>query len=645
MCWINWFSFWDEDLIQAMNKKIIHRWPDGNWFFVNDKISLWQVRLSIIDLSNAGNQPLFYSKDIWSFYYNEKQKIFEDINHNIIDVSKLSQYYAIVFNWEIYNFHSIKDKLIKKWYIFTTKTDTEVILAAYSEYWNNCHDLFDGMWAYCIYDIKDNKLIFSRDRFWIKPLYYYIDENQNIIFSSEIKWILEYNWYKREPNEEMIFRYLYLKNDTDIKQTFFNNIYKFPNAHFWCFDLNTKNFDISRYRDLNIYEDFSLSKKEAIENTKSNLFNSVKLHKISDVDVWCCLSWWIDSSSIACSLKYLNLINNKDKLKTFSSIFKWENADESYYIDIVRKNINCESFFTSPSWEDLRNDIEDLVYYQEEPFIWTSMYIQYKVMELAHKNWIKVTLDWQWWDEVFWWYNTFYPYHLLYLLKKWRIKKFIKYLVWMKKYYSNSLFKWIVFPLLYLWYLILPSRIKKLYLRLDNVIVKDKYINKYKNISLHEKYNNSIDKFYYYHQMENIQHLLRYWDKNSMRWWVESRVPFLEKELVEFVWKIPFDLKIPNWLPKYILRESMKGIIPDEIKNRYDKKWFETPESKRLRTDWMKKYIKEIFSAKILFIEQYVNINKFNQILSEFFDWNNKYCSLVRYALNLELWGKTFFYK
>ena len=642
MCWINWFSFTDEDLIKNMNNKIIHRWPDWNWFFVDNKVSLWQVRLSIIDLSDAGKQPLFYSSKIWSFYYNVLNWKYENKFKEVVDINNIWNYYSIIFNWEIYNYQTIKDWLIKKWYTFTTTTDTEVILASYEEYWEECFDMFDWMRAFCIYDFQKNILVFSRDRFWIKPLYYYFDENKNIIFSSEIKAILEYEGYKRKPNEEMIFRYLYMDNDTDIKQTFFDWIYKFPNAHFWYYKLDTKELIFKRYRNLKIYENFELTEKEIIEKTKNLFFNSVKLHKVSDVDVGCCLSWGIDSSSIACSLDYLGLINDK-KLKTFSSVFKWKSADESSFIDVVTKKINCDSYFVSPSWEDLRKDIEDLVYYQEEPFIWTSMYIQYKVMELAHNHWIKVTLDWQWWDEVFWWYNTFYPYHLLYLLKKWKILRFFKYIWWMRKYYSKSLFKWIIFPCLYLWFLLLPDCIKKLYYSNHNILVKSEYIKKYNKISLHDKYKNDIWKFYYYHQMENIQHLLRYWDKNSMKRWVESRVPFLEKNLAEFVWTIPFDKKVPNWLPKYVLRVSMDWIIPDEIKNRYDKKWFETPEDEWLTSDVMRQYIQNKFSEKELFVDKYIDIAKFKCILDRYFEWEKKWRKTVRYVLNLEIRWKIYF--
>lgn len=643
MCWINWFSFQDKILIENMNKRIKHRGPDGSWIYLNKNITFWQVRLSIIDLSPAWRQPLFYSKNIGSFYWDQKLG-YIDINNNKIDITELDNFYWITFNWEIYNYQAIKDVLIERWYKFTTWSDTEVILAAYREYGHDMHNMLNGMWAFVIFDYKNNNLIFSRDRFWIKPLYYFMDKNHNIVFSSEMKAILEYDWYEKKPNEEMIYRYLFLKNDTDNKKTFFENIYKFPNANYWTFDFKNKELNIFKYWDLYIEDNCKgIPLNDRIELTKDFFLNSIKLHNISDVEVWACLSWWIDSSSIVCSLD--KLYKSTYKLKTFSSIFKGDVADESDYINIVARSINSKNYFTSPTADDLEKDIEDLIYYQEEPFIWTSMYVQYKVMELANKNWIKVTLDGQWWDEVFGWYNTFYPFHLLYLLRNGRIKSLLKYIKWMRKFYSSSLYKSLLFPLLYLGYLILPNFIKRIYLRSHNKIVKHDLVKKYAYVSMHNKYQNKLDKFYYFHQMENIQHLLRYGDKNSMRWSVESRVPFLEKDLVEYVWKLPFDDKIKNGLPKNILREAMSWIIPDKIKNRYDKKWFETPENKRLKAKNMEKYITNVFDKSDLFVAEYIDIHLFKNILKNYFDNKNNDWSLVWYVLNLELRGRLYFTK
>ncbi len=612
MCWINWFSWSDKKLVKKMNDKIKHRWPDGNDFFCDDKVSLWHVRLSIIDLDERSSQPMF------SVCWN----------------------YMLVFNWEIYNYKEIKKELVLLWYEFKTESDSEVILNSYIEWWNECHNRFNWMWAFVIYDIKNGKLIFSRDRFWIKPLYYYNGTNW-IIFSSEIKGILKYNWYKKKVNDKLILDYLLRNKDTDLEETFFEWIIKFPNSCFWVYNLEMKEFEISKYWDLTISEDLwnTLSFAERKDKVKEAFMYSLKLHNISDVEVWSCLSWWIDSSGVVC---WVDKVSNwKIKIKTFSAVFRWEEMDESEFIDIVLKKTNSKSFEVTTNWKELMDDMYDLIISQEEPFVWTSVYNQYRVMKLINEAWIKVTLDWQWWDEVFWWYYSFYPYYIISYISRWKFIKLCKLLIWMRKYYSPSFYKSIINPLLSLIYIILPSRVKSYRAKNKFWLLKNKY--KTLTSSFNDKVWFSLKKWYYYEQMQIIQNLLRYADKNSMRWSIESRVPFLEKELVELAWKLPFEDKINNWLPKYIFREAMCWILPDEIKNRYDKKWFESPEEKLLRSKVMKKKILNIFSKDKLFISKYIDVVRFNRFLKDFYDKkNNDYRKLWK-LLNLEIWWSYYF--
>lgn len=640
MCWINWITFSDKSLINKMNEKINHRWPDARWIFFNEKISFWQVRLSIIDLSSAWRQPMFYSKNIGAFYWDE-DKWYIDLNNNIVKVELLNNYFSIVFNWEIYNYEEIKKDLLEKWYIFTTHWDTEVILAWFQEYWNKIHDLLNWMWAFCISDFQKNELIFSRDRFWIKPLYYFIDDSKNIIFSSEIKAILEYSWYQKEINEDMIISYLVYNKDFHLSNTFFKNIFKLENAHYAVFNLESKDFLKYRYWDLKILENSlkNTTFEERKIKIKEAFLNSIKLHNISDVEVWSCLSWWIDSSSVVC---WVNELSKWQKnIKTFSAVFVWDKVDESKYIDIVNKNVNSTSYKVSPTWDELLKDLKDLIYIQEEPFNSTSIYNQYRVMKLVNNSWIKVTLDGQWWDEIFWWYNTFYSFYILHYLKRFQFIKLFNLLIWMKKYYSPSIFKSILLPLMYVVYIVIPDFLK-INLSKKRFWLLNKDYLKYNKIDKNKVWL-SLYKWYYFEQLELIQSLLRYADKNSMRWGVESRVPFLEKWLVELSAILPFEDKINKGLPKHILRESMKNILPEEIKNRYDKMWFETPEDKWLKSESMKKYMLELFNEKNLFVSKYIDINKFNILLNDFLNNKNNKWREVWKILNLELWGREYF--
>ncbi len=194
MCGINGFNWKDKKLIQSMNKEIRHRGPDDTGYYSDSRISLGSVRLSIIDLSPKGHMPMFSS---------DKKLV-------------------IVHNGEIYNFNEIKKELIKKGYKFRSRTDTEVILYSYKEWGPDCVKKFNGMWAFCIYDKEKNILFLSRDRFGIKPLYYYFKKGR-FIFASEIKAILQHP-VKRKANDKIIFDFLFYDLVDHNEETFFEGI-------------------------------------------------------------------------------------------------------------------------------------------------------------------------------------------------------------------------------------------------------------------------------------------------------------------------------------------------------------------------------------------------------------------------------------
>jgi len=642
MCWINWFTFKDENLIKKMNLAIKHRWPDGEWYFNDSLISLWHVRLAIQDISENWKQPMFYSKKIGAFYYDIDRCIYIDNNNKEINKDIVDKSYCIIFNWEIFNFKIIREDLLKKWYKFTTWTDTEIILASFIEYWNSCHEKFSWMWAFSLYDIYKWEIIFSRDRIWIKPLYYHRNSNNDMVYSSEIKWILEYEWYEKKVNDYMVYQYLVYEKDTHIKQTFFDWVNKFPNASYWVFDLKSKDFKIEKYWDLKFWvEKWNQTFEDRKKIIKDSFINTIKEHSISDVEIWVCLSGGLDSSSIVYSLD--KIYDSNKELKTFSLVSPWESMDESYYINIVNKEINSSSVYITIGSNELLNDLNDFVYYQEEPVISTSMYAHYKVMEWVNKNNIKVTLDGQWWDEVFGWYNTFYSYYIYEYFIKFQYIKLFKFIYWMKKYYSKSIFKSIIFPLWYLLYLLLPNKIKKIYRENNRKYIKKDFLKK--NSTNHERHKSIsfINKWYYLQQIEIIQNLLRYVDKNSMKWSIESRVPFLDYKLMEAVWKIPNEEKIKNWLTKHILRESMEWLLNEEIKDRYDKNWFETPENKLLKSKEMIEFLDNNIFLKNSKLNDYIDIDKFKNKYTDFVNWKKINSTEIWKVINLWLWLKIYF--
>ena len=270
MCGINGFNWPDENVVKKMNLAVMNRGPDGDGFYVDFSVSLGHRRLAIIDLSEKGKQPMC----------NEDGSIW------------------LTYNGEIYNFNSIKKDLINKGHIFKSTTDSEVIIHAYEEYGIDCTKRFNGMWAFCIYDKKQKKFILSRDRFGIKPLYYYID-HQFFIFSSMIAGIMCHN-IQTAPNDRALLEYLAFNLEQHAEYTFFDRIFSVTPGTNLVYELEQKRLTKQRYYNLQ-------PREPQDENTIKDIFiESVKLRTISDVPIGSCLSGGIDSSAIVCVLdKYL----------------------------------------------------------------------------------------------------------------------------------------------------------------------------------------------------------------------------------------------------------------------------------------------------------------------------------------------------
>ena len=248
---------------------------------------LGHLRLSIIDLSENGHQPM-----------SDSNKIF-----------------YIIFNGEIYNFQEIKTELEEIGYTFKSLTDTEVVLNSFIEWGESCLDKFNGMFAFAIYDSKNKRIFLARDRIGIKPIYYFFD-GENFIFSSEIPSILIHEPHIK-PNRKLIRDYL-LYNITDhTNETFFTNIYKLPKGQFAVFDIKTRKLEFKEWWRIEYEERYKGTYSQAVDYLKQLLTDSVNIRLVSDVPVGTCLSGGIDSTSIAC------LINDKKsaEINTFSAVF------------------------------------------------------------------------------------------------------------------------------------------------------------------------------------------------------------------------------------------------------------------------------------------------------------------------------------
>jgi asparagine synthase (glutamine-hydrolysing) len=377
------------DRIKKMTGALAHRGPDGEGTWMNPTTALGNRRLSVIDLSSAGNQPMHY-----------------------IDR------YTIIHNGEIYNYVELREELQKKGYSFYSKTDTEVVVASYDCWKEECVDHFDGMFAFAVWDDKEKELFAARDRFGEKPFFYFIN-NEQFIFASEMK-ALWAAGIERKVNLKLLFNYLtigYVDNPNIPEETFFENISKLPAASFLKYSILHNQLSITYYWDIEIEnENKKITDTEAIEQFSCLFQRSVKRRLRSDVPVGTSLSGGLDSSSIIATLH--SLTTHHSPLTAFSSVFPGFEKDESAFAKLVADKFHLQHFTITPDAASLHNDLEKLFYYQEEPFSSSSIYAQYKVYELAAQQGIKVLLDGQGADEILAGYHKYYKWYWQELFRK-----------------------------------------------------------------------------------------------------------------------------------------------------------------------------------------------------------------------------------
>ncbi len=577
MCGINGFNWNDKAKIACMNSVIKHRGPDDEGVLTGDSVSLGHVRLSILDLTSAGHQPMS----------NEDETLW------------------ITCNGEIYNCYELRKDLLRKGHIFKSMTDTEVIIHAYEEYGIECVDKFNGMWAFCIFDKTKNVLFLSRDRFGIKPLYYYFD-GERFVFSSEISGILQHG-IKIEPNNDVVFDFLYYNLTDHTEDTFFKSIKRLIPSNNLVFNLESKTVQLQRYYDL---ERKIGTERNDIQKTRDLFRDAVQKTLLSDVPVGSCLSGGIDSSAIVLAMEAMkkreSYTLNGSKIKTFSLTFPGQLVDESRYQQEIRTLIDSDHYFTSPYPGDLISDIYDLIHTQEEPFTGTSVYGQYRVMKLARENNIKVLLDGQGADEILAGYHYFLGFYYYELLRNLKVLKLMKEV---KEYLSKS---GSFLPVLFLFMRVLPVFLKKLlYIHYKNTFLSQDFVKDHKhridirwNIStLNEALVKSV-------LIYSLPHLLRFEDKNSMRFSIESRVPFLDYRFVEYALSTPADYKIHKGVTKYGFRKANKSVLPTSILCRFDKIGFSTPEEDWLKNEKVKKFVMSVINSESFKSREYWDWSK-----------------------------------
>jgi asparagine synthase (glutamine-hydrolysing) len=537
-------SIINQPRLKAMSDALAHRGPDSEDYWINSQgtAGFGHRRLAIIDLTDTGRQPMHYLDR-----------------------------YTIIYNGEIYNYIELRDVLIKKGYAFRSASDTEVILAAYACYGEECVQHFDGMFAFAIWDEKEQILFAARDRFGEKPFYYFYDKEQ-LIFASEMK-ALWAAGVKKEINKTLLYNYLtlgYTCNPADLSETFYTNIAKLPAASYLKYYLTTDTLETGRYWDIDkTYIDTGISEKEAIEKFQQLFLSSIQKRLRSDVAVGTSLSGGLDSSSIVATICRNQPTNSN--MQSFSAVFPGFEKDESHYRQMMIDRYHLSNHTVAPTAEDMLISFDKLCYHQEEPFQSSSIFAQYKVFELAKQHSVTVLLDGQGADETLAGYDKYYD----------------------KK--SNIVAKLPEISAVYI------ERFKA-YQQKKNSFLSKSFKADFGHSYYQFPHPDQLNTVLYYNTFLNgLEELLRYADRNSMAHGREVRLPFLQHELVEFIFSLPAHFKIRNGISKWILRQSMQDYLPGAIAWRKDKTGFEPPQQQWMQNPALQERVR---NAKRLLVER-----------------------------------------
>lgn len=546
----------DHDLFDSMVDIVSHRGPDGRGTYYDGSIALGHRRLSIIEPNETGKQP---------FVFRDR--------------------YVLVFNGEIYNYIELRDELQKNGVQITTKTDTEILVAAYSLWGEECVNRFNGMWAFAIYDRESKTLFCSRDRFGIKPFYYY-KTDEMFAFGSEIKQLLCLEELHPVANKETLLHYLMLGEFDYSEETMFSDVFQILPGQSVHYDLKSGVLKKYRYHDLCIVNEEDRGFETDCEDFRNLFMNSVKLRLRADVPVGYCLSGGLDSSAIVCCADSILRDNDSVSQHAISSCFEDKEYDEQEYIDEVINNTSVRSHKVFPDINNVLEEVDKIIYHMDEPFGSTSIYSQWNVFREAKKNGLTVMLDGQGSDEQLAGYTFFYSVRFTELIKgfKWvRLFKEMARYSELRAIHDKGIRKKDILVASLSAALPIPAAIRA-YISCSREKKNNGFFSKQqiKQVYMNRKaYDIGNTRNYIYSSIyRGMQELLHYEDRDSMAFSIESRVPFLDYQLVERIYAMPFNSKIRDGVTKAVLREGLKGILPDKIVNRYSKLGFASPEDK-----------------------------------------------------------------
>ncbi|MCT7995238.1 asparagine synthase (glutamine-hydrolyzing) [Laspinema olomoucense] len=532
-------------------------------------LALGHRRLSILDLSPAGHQPMCDS----------------------------TQRYWVVYNGEIYNHLELRAELETLGHQFFTHCDTEVLLAAYSQWGEASLNRFNGMFAFLLYDRTSQTLFAARDRFGIKPLYYWIAPDGSIAFGSEIKQFTVLPGWQARVNNQRVYDFLVWSLTDHTEETCFAGVYQIRPGEslridcrsYWQGPTFNPKTALATQRWYKLDQNpVDLSFEEATEQVHALLQDSVQLRLRADVPVGSCLSGGLDSSSIVCLMA--QLLQGQGTQQTFTACADVDGFDERHWAETVVAHTGTTPHYLYPQLENLWEILPRLTWHQDEPFASTSIYAQWSVFQAAHQAGITVMLDGQGSDEQFCGYHPYFNTLIREyvqqgrLWKAWQEANAVRTIHGTSK---NQQFQVVLGMLL-------PQKLQNYGRKLlgkttwhPNWLNLTEEITDYHNPC--QRDNNRLDSVTAFSHQQlcttNLPMLLHWEDRNSMAHHIEARVPFVDYRLIELVYNLPNTYKISNGETKRVLRSAMQKVLPEVIRQRRDKLAFVTPEELWLRQE------------------------------------------------------------
>lgn len=537
------------------------------------EVAMGHRRLSIIDLSASGHQPM----------------------------CSADGRYWIVFNGEIYNYIELRTELAALGYRFVSTSDTEVILAAWSQWGPNCLQRFNGMFALVLLDRHTSTLYAVRDRFGVKPLYWWRPPGGGLALASEIKQFTTLPGWRARADAQMSYDYLVWGLFDHTRYTLFDGVGQLRGGEMLALSIDEP--IPSRIEPIRWYElkprTFRGARKDAVELFKQTFTDAVRLRLRSDVPIGSCLSGGLDSSSIVCVGNRL-LVSSTGSQKVFTAVSSEARFDESRYARAVIEATGAEAHFVSPEPDDLFQNLDEITWTQDEPFGSSSIYAQWRVFQLAAAASVKVVLDGQGADEQLAGYPGFLRPLLISQLRRGQVWSFARELMAAGR--STSL--GYAYALQQLANGLLPEALRQRLRALAGRPVTGpawldmRRLGAIDREPLAAEYA-AADTLTALSQLLLLQSgvpmLLHTEDRNSMVHSVESRVPFLDFRLVETVLGMPDEFKLCNGTTKVVLREAMHGILPESVRLRRDKLGFATAEE-----TWLRGASREAFRAGVV---------------------------------------------